>query len=48
MKKFYSEIKHYMRISMLASVAKRELNTIVIKSFELVNEYYYKLFKLWQ
>ena len=48
MKEFYSEIKYYMRISMLANVAKQELNTIVMKSSESVNEYYHKLFKLWQ
>ena len=33
---------------MLASVAKQKLNTIVIKSSESVNEYYHRLFKLWQ
>ena len=33
---------------MLASVTKRELNTIVIKSTESVNKYYYRLCKLWQ
>ena len=48
MQKFYSKIKHYMRIPMLASVAKQELNTVVIKFSESVNEYYHRLYKLWQ
>ena len=37
-----------MGIPMLASVAKQKLNTIVMKSTESVNEYYHRLFKLWQ
>ena len=48
MEEFYSKIKHYMRIPMLASVAKRKLNTIVRKLTESVDEYYHRLFKLWQ
>ena len=48
MKDFYSEIEHYMGIFMLASIAKRELNTIVMKPNKLVNKYYHRLYKLWQ
>ena len=48
MEEFYSKIEHYMEISMLANIAKQELNTIVIKSSVSVNECYHKLFKLWQ
>ena len=33
---------------MLASKAKQELNTIVMQPTEIVNEYYYQIFKLWQ
>ena len=48
MKDFYSKIEHYMGISMLASIAKTELNTIVMKLSKLVNKYYHQLYKLWQ
>ena len=48
MDKFYNEIEHYMRIPMLASKAKQELNIIVMQPAETVNEYYYQIFKLWQ
>ena len=48
MEEFYSEIEHYMGILMLASEVKQELNTIVMKPTESVNEYYHRLFKLWQ
>ena len=48
MDKFYSKIEHYMEISILASKAKRELNTIVMQSIKMVNEYYHWIFKLWQ
>ena len=48
MEEFYNEIEHYMSILMLATTAKRELNIIVMKPGESVNEYYHQLFKLWQ
>ena len=48
MEEFFSEIEHYMGIPMLAATAKRELNTVVMRSNEAVNEYYHGLFKLWQ
>lgn len=36
-----------MGIPMLAAMAKQKLNTIVMRIKEIVNEYYYQLFKLW-
>ena len=48
MDKFYNKIEHYMGIPMLASKAKRELNTITMQPTETVNEYYHRIFKLWQ
>lgn len=36
-----------MRIYMLFSMAKKKLNIIVIKN-EIVNEYYYQIFKLFE
>ena len=41
MDEFYNEIEHYIGISMLASKAKQELNTIIMQSAETVNKYYH-------
>ena len=48
MGQIFIEIEHYMGIPMLASIAKRELNTVVMKGNETVTEYFHRLCKLWQ
>lgn len=47
-KEMFEEIEHYMGIDWMVSPAKRELNTIVIKPGESVNEYYHRIFTLWE
>lgn len=47
-KKLFKEIQQYMDIHMLASIAKKELNTIVMKPGKSVNAYYHKIFALWE
>ena len=44
----FEKVEYYMEIPILASKAKRELNTIVMRFNESVNKYYDRLFKLWK
>lgn len=43
---FFDKIEHYMGISMFATAAKQNFNTITMKSTKTINEYYHRLFKL--
>lgn len=46
MKELSHKIEYYMGIHMLAATAKKDVNIVVIKSGEPVNEYYYRIFNL--
>ena len=46
--KFFEEVEHYIEIFMLAIKAKHKLNTIVMQFNKSMNEYYCRLFKLWE
>lgn len=46
--KLIEEIQQYMGIQMLAAVAKKERNVIVMRSNETVNAYYHRIFSLWE
>lgn len=48
MAKFFEKIEHYIEMSMLATSAKQKLNKMTIKSTESINEYYHRLYKLWE
>ena len=48
MEGFYQQIKHCMGIHMLTERAKNELHTVTMKSNKTVDEYYQRIFKLWE
>ena len=45
---FFDEVEHYMGIHLQTTQAKKDLTTIKMKPEESVNEYYHRIFKLWQ
>ena len=49
MEDFYKQIKHFMKIHMLVKKAEDKLCVVTMKSTgEIVNNYYQRIFKLWQ
>lgn len=44
----FEEVKHYMGLHLVSAEAKRELNKITMKHTESVNEFYHRIFELWE
>ena len=48
LEEFFDKIEHYMGMPMLAATSKREINTITMRPTESVNQYYHRLYQLWE
>ena len=48
MEDFYKQIKHSMGIHMLVEKAEDKLHVVTMKPTETVDDYYQRIFKLWQ
>ena len=48
MEDFYKQMEHSMRIHMLVKKAEDELHVVTMRPTETVNDYYQRIFKLWE